>query len=413
MEAQWELDRLRLYQLVRAHPDWSRPRLAAAIGYSVSWVKKWLRRFRAFNPPSLSMFKRRVRVNAVRPRQVMPAVRDAILSLRDELKAIYGRVVGPKPILYHLHEDTALRERGLYLPRSPRTIWQVLRAGGRIPTRVREHHPLTRPEPLQHWEMDFGEVATRLEFLTVMDRGTSSMVKLAGAVHYNAASALLTVAQLLLERGLPAMLRFDNDPRFVGNWLSDGFPSPLMRFLWCLGVEPDLVASGKPQHKPFAERSVRTVKYECLSRALPEYWSARADMLDTYATFFNHGRANQSLVCGNRPPYVAFPTLPTLPAVPDEVDPDAWLAHYHRRVFRRRVGRNGMIAVGRHDYYVGYRHAGTPVGVLLDAKRRVFTVLAGASVIAEQEIKGLVGQHLPFQDYLQRMLEEARTLEPR
>ncbi len=136
-------------------------------------------------------------------------------------------------------------------------------------------------------------------------------------------------------------------------------------------------------------------------------------MLDTYTTFFNHGRANQSIVCGNRPPYVAFPTLPTLPMVPDEVDPDAWLAHYHRRVFRRRVGRNGMIAVGRHDYYVGYRHAGTPVGVLLDAKRRVFTVLAGANVIAEKEIRGLVGQRLPFHDYLQRMLEEARTLEPR
>ncbi|MBA3868485.1 MAG: hypothetical protein H0X30_04975 [Anaerolineae bacterium] len=53
--------------------------------------------------------------------------------------------------------------------------------------------------------------------------------------------------------GLPSKLRFDNDTRFVGNWLTDGYPSPLMRFLLCLGVEPDLVEPGKPYHKPFVE----------------------------------------------------------------------------------------------------------------------------------------------------------------
>jgi hypothetical protein len=35
-----------------------------------------------------------------------------------------------------------------------------------------------------------------------------------------------------------------------------------MRFLLCLGVEPDRVDPGKPYHKPFAERSVRTLKHE-------------------------------------------------------------------------------------------------------------------------------------------------------
>jgi len=55
-------------------------------------------------------------------------------------------------------------------------------------------------------------------------------------------------------------LRFDNDPRFVGNWRTDGYPSVLMRFLLSVSVEPDLVEPGKPQHKPFAERSVLTLK---------------------------------------------------------------------------------------------------------------------------------------------------------
>jgi hypothetical protein len=35
-----------------------------------------------------------------------------------------------------------------------------------------------------------------------------------------------------------------------------------MRFLLCLGAEPDLVPPGKPQEKPFAERLVRTLKNE-------------------------------------------------------------------------------------------------------------------------------------------------------
>ena len=100
--------------------------------------------------------------------------------------------------------------------------------------------------------------------MSVVDRGTSILVSTAATEHYTAETALLAVAQLLLICRLPNKLRFDNDPRFVGNWRTDGFPSPLMRFLLCLGVEPDLVEPGKPYHKPFVERSIRTLKYECL-----------------------------------------------------------------------------------------------------------------------------------------------------
>jgi hypothetical protein len=40
MDAEWELDRIRLYQLWREHPDWSRPQLAQSLSRSLSWVKK-------------------------------------------------------------------------------------------------------------------------------------------------------------------------------------------------------------------------------------------------------------------------------------------------------------------------------------------------------------------------------------
>lgn len=409
MEAEWELDRIRLFQLRRAQPRWTLAQLAHNLGRSLSWVKKWLKRFREAGEASLAMFKSRARVPLRQHFRVVPVVRDAILSLRDELKAHYGRVVGAKPILYHLHRDPVLRQRAVHLPRSTRTIWRILKEAGRIPTRVQEHHPLERPEPMLHWEMDFGQVSDALEFLSVVDRGTSILVDTQTQKHYNAETALLAVASLLLRLGLPRQLRFDNDARFVGNWLTDGYPSPLMRFLCCVGVEPDLVQPGKPQHKPFVERSIRTLKHECLWVNPPKDWLEAADQLQIYRDFYNHERANQSLACDNRPPGEAFPQLPVLPPVPDTVDPDAWLTHYHRRLFRRRVGRNGIISVGRHDYYVGYAHAGTRVGVLLDATRKVFYVLQGGKLLCEREIQGLLGQQMPFQAYLKHMLEEART----
>lgn len=262
---------------------------------------------------------------------------------------------------------------------------------------------------MQHWEMDFGQLGESFEFLTVVDRGTSMLVSTQTQPHYTAETALLAVARFLLTTGLPQKLRFDNDSRFVGSWLADGYPSPLMRFLLCLGVEPDLVEPGKPTQKPFAERSVRTLKYECLWLQRPTDWLAAASLLEQYQSFYNHERANQSPSCGNRPPYQAFPRLPAMPTVPDTIDPDRWLQAYHRHLFKRRMGRNGAISVGKHEYYIDYTYPGEVVGVLLDADQRVFRILNRGKVLRQVEIQGLVGAPMAFQDYLKQMLAEART----
>lgn len=54
-------------------------------------------------------------------------------------------------VLYHLHIDPLLKDE--YLPRSSYTVWVILKAGGRIPTRVREHHPVERPAPMCHYRI--------------------------------------------------------------------------------------------------------------------------------------------------------------------------------------------------------------------------------------------------------------------
>lgn len=410
-ESEWEIERMRLCHLLEAHPEWSRRALAEAMGHSESWVQKWRRRIRGQARITLKVFRSQSRIPNTRPRQVSQRVREVILSLRDQLQERYRRVIGPKTILYHLRTDPVLNEQHEFIPRSTHTVWRVLREGGRIARCVVEHHPVERPDPMQHWEMDFGQLSDRIEFLSVVDRGTSILVDTQAEPHYNAETALLAVARLLVWNGLPRTLRFDRDSRLVASWTVDGFPSPFVKFLLCLGIEPDPTPPRRPDLKPFVERSIRTLKYECLWPQHPNDAAHAQHLLSEFRQFYNQARPHQSDVCRNRPPYVAFPLLPNAPTLPDEVDPDAWLTHYHHQLFKRRVGANGGISIGRYFYYLGQSYASQSVALRLDALRRQFDVLLHGKLLKTLTIQGLVGLRLPFNDYLNLCLEEARSLE--
>ena len=145
METVWEFERLKLFQIVREHPDWSSTRLAEAAGHSLSWVKKWRQRFRQAKNLSLDLFQSQSRAPRTHAKQLLPVVRNAILSLRDQLKDVYKRTVGSKTILYHLHRHSLLQQQAAFIPHSASTIWRILKEGGRIPTRIREHHPVNGP----------------------------------------------------------------------------------------------------------------------------------------------------------------------------------------------------------------------------------------------------------------------------
>ncbi|MBK8023899.1 MAG: hypothetical protein IPK19_21305 [Chloroflexi bacterium] len=84
----------------------------------------------------------------------------------------------------------------------------------------------------------------------------------------------------------------------MGNWLTDGYPSPLMRFLLCLGVEPDIVEPGKP-----TQAVCRALGTDAQTRMPladpPADWLDAAGILDTYRSFYN--AANQSLACWQPP----------------------------------------------------------------------------------------------------------------
>jgi len=99
--------------------------------------------------------------------------------------------------------------------------------------------------------------------------------------------------------------------------------------------------------------------------------------------------------------------LPTLPALPERVDPDAWLARLDQKVYLRHVGRDGCVDVDLATYYLGPQMAGRAVLLQVEAQSRQFAVWHQDQIVKLLPIKGLVGQEMALDDYLQSIKQEA------
>src|SRR5262245_57847116 len=161
MEAQWYAERTLLRTLRRTQPTWTLQQLADAIGRSLGWVKKWVKRLRMAPPHDDKVLHSRSCARIHPPPALSQNVIDRILEIRDHPPDHLNRTPGPKAILYYLHRDAALTEQRMRLPRSTRTIWQVLRAPGRIASPPeRSHTASERRDPMASWELDFKDVTT-------------------------------------------------------------------------------------------------------------------------------------------------------------------------------------------------------------------------------------------------------------
>ena len=259
MEEQWVVDRCKLREVWLEHPEWSKGELAQAVGRSKSWVKKWLKRIRGSTLEDREVLKGHSCARKRPPAQVAAEVVNRILDLRDHPPQKLGRTPGPLTILYYLKQDKSLVQAGLLLPRSTRTIWIILDRYHRIPRpRPREHEAEERPEPGVEWGMDFHDVGSVpadpegkhqhvVEILNVVDHGSSAVVASEPAKDYTAETALRAVAGVLVEQGCPDRIRLDRDPRWVGSWTAKDFPSPLLRFLQCLGIDPQVCPPQRPE----------------------------------------------------------------------------------------------------------------------------------------------------------------------
>lgn len=126
MECRGIVDRARLRLLHRQHPDWKKRKLAEELGYSLSWVKKLLKRFAEADPNDDAVLLSLSRAPGQHRKLVGEEVERKILEIRDHPPGQLARVPGPVTILHYLHHDEEIRKSGAYLPRSTSTIWAIL-----------------------------------------------------------------------------------------------------------------------------------------------------------------------------------------------------------------------------------------------------------------------------------------------
>src|SRR5262249_13354600 len=153
------------------------------------------------------------------PRRVREPVEERIVALRETLSEQYHRTVGARTIAAYLKRE-ATQWEGV-VPASSATIWRILRRRQYIlePT-PRDKHPLKRPEPGVHWEIDFCTAArvspeapdkaqNGLEVFNVVDRGSSASLDSQPSAQFDAEHALLSMAATLHKQGVPRCISYD------------------------------------------------------------------------------------------------------------------------------------------------------------------------------------------------------------
>ena len=420
-EAQYYADRTLFRTLLRSHPTWSQQDLADATHRSLGWVKKWVKRLRNAAPDDEQVLHAQSRARKHPPPRLSALVVERILEIRDHPPAHLQRTPGLKAVLYYLARDQDLKDRRLRVPRSTRTIWQILRQHGRIPIPgERRHLPVERPAPLTAWQLDFKDVSTvpadgdgkrqhSVEVLNTVDVGTSILVNAQPREDFTGETTVAAIVEPFRTHGLPESLTVDRDPRFVGSPQGRDFPAPLIRLLHCLGVQVTVCPPRRPDKNAFVERYNRTYDHECLRVFAPHDVGSVRMLTDGFRQHDNYERPNQALSCRNQPPGVAFPDLPPRPGLPTQVDPDRWLEVLDGQRYVRKVGREGTVKVDGVRYYIDQRWVGKYVSLRIDAAQRAFVVEDGEQPIKGLAIKGLIGETLPLEVYLEHMMQEART----
>ncbi len=137
------------------------------------------------------------------------------------------------------------------------------------------------------------------------------------------------------------------------------------------------------------------------------------EVTETFLQHYNWERPHQGRSCGNVPPRVAFPTLPTLPDLPARVDPDGWLSTFDQQMYLRHVGHDGCVDVDLQTYYISSQLAKRTVLLQVDAAGKRFVVWHGDQMIKTLPIKGLIGEEMALDDFLKHMHREALSQERR
>lgn len=429
MTTSYYADRENLYWLHHRSPSWTQQQLAEALHRSRAWVYKWLKRFEqelAPGKPLPQVLQGHSHQRHHPPERLDPFVVERILEIRDHPPEGLRRTPGPKAILYYLPRDPLLQLYTGYLPRSSRTIYRYLKVHDRIaPCPKRHQDPQESALPLQSWQLDFKDVSSavadptdpmpkkqhQVECCNIIDTGTSVLLQAVVQSDFTAETALGAVAAVFEQMGRPQEIRVDRDPRWMGSVQGGDFPSALQRFCACIGIAVQVCDPHHPQQNGFVERYHRTYQQECLSLDRPQTLEAAREVTAAFVQHYNNARPNQARSCGNQPPLSVHGPLPTLPAVPRVIDPDAWLNALDGLHLERKIDANGAVHLDLKGYYVSRDLAGNRVTLRLDAGAHEVQIYREATLLRAHPLKGIVGHPLSFEQFVEHMAHQARAFE--
>ena len=430
MSTSYYADRINLYWLMQQHPDWTQAEYARAVKRSKSWVGKWQARLQQIPEGDVETLHQAAlgqsRARKHPPERIDPRIEAEILAIRDEPPEGLRRTPGPKAILYYLPRRLTLWESHLRLPTSTRTVYDILKRNQRIQERSPHHaaSDLPRPAPLSCWQIDFKDVSTVeddpveptgkrrhvAEAFNIVDEGTSLLLWGEVRTDFTAQTLLASLAQAIERYGVPHRITLDRDPRSVGAPQGSDFPSALLRFALCLGIEMHVCPPRHPQENGFVERYHRTYQQECVSVERPSTLEQARSATEAFREHYNAQRPNQARSCENRPPLVAFPDLVPLPRPPEQVEIDRWLKAFEGFHVERKVDVHGQVHLDLRGYYVDVHRAGQRVTLQIEAASRSLLIWHEGTLLKTIPLRGFSGGNCSFARFVEYMIQQARAL---
>jgi transposase InsO family protein len=329
--------------------------LCAQYGISEKTGYKWLARFRAHGPAGLADAPHTPhscphQTPSVQ-RELLCAARRAhptwgARKLRAALAATHPTLVWPAASTI----TTLLDRAGLVRHRPRRRARGALGAGRGPAARVAAPNAL--------WTMDYkGQFRTgdgRWCYpLTVVDAHTRFLLACVAHRAPDTHAAQAVLADCFRIYGLPAAILSDNGPPFGAPRAPRGF-SRLTLWLRTLGITPQFIVPGHPEHNGRHERLHRTLKRDALRPPAPSLRAQQA-RLDAFRLTYNTTRPHEAL--DQTPPAVHF--VPSARPYPARLLPLGYPTHF----LERRVTPAGLVWVHHEDIYISQTFAGYTVGL--------------------------------------------------
>jgi hypothetical protein len=105
----------------------------------------------------------------------------------------------------------------------------------------------------------------------------------------------------------------------------------------------------------------------------------------------------------------AFPSLPTLPRAPEQIEVDGWLGRFDGFHVERKIDAHGVVHLDLRAYYVDVRRAGQRVTLEIQATSRCMLIWHEGTLLKTVPLRGLAGVQLSFARFVEYMVQQARA----